>query len=601
MKIKLYILFLLQFWAGVLFAQDLKFIATASKTEVGTNERFEITFAVNGNGDRFMPPTLSGFEIVGGPNQSSSMEVINGNASVSLAYSYVLLAVKEGEYVIGPASIMVNNRKLTTNPVKIKVVKGQRSSAQSQQNQGAPPAGADLADNSLSKTLFLRVVLDKDNVYQGQQLTLTYRLYTRTDIVQSQVTKMPDLTGFWNEDIKGPQKAEWKKETYKGIEYSVADIKQIILFPDHAGNITIDPFAMTFVVRVPAPAKDIMDQVFGGRFEDKQYNAKSAPVVVHVKPLPEKGKPLGFTGAVGNFSVRSTIDKTSLKANEALNYKVTVTGSGNIKLLKELNTNFPVDFEKYDPKIVDSVTEAVSGVSGTRNYSYLLIPRHGGDYKIDPFKFSYFNPTTGKYTSLETKPYDVKVAKGTSETNVTALAGGDKQDVKVLDKDIRYIKIGNAGLEKVGDRFYGSVAFYLLLLLGPVLCIAAYVFRNQNEKYNSDIVKVKSRRAGRVAAKHLANAQKQLTAKNTTAFYEAIFRGLYGYLGDKLNIAYADLNKDIIASTLNRRGVDEKITERLMETLDLCEMARYAPVTHISDQEVFEKAKGIINDIENEI
>jgi len=597
MKFKYYISLLLLFCTSTLLAQDLKFTATASKTEVSRGERFEITFAVNGNADRFAPPTLAGFDVLSGPNQSSSMEMINGTTTVSMAFSFIVSASKEGDYTIPPATIMVGSRKLTTNPLKIKV--NAKTAQTAPVNNGA-------GDINLGNSLILRTVVDKDNVYQGQQLTLTYRLYTRVDIVQSQVTKLPDLTGFWNEDVTtgvGPQqqqpKAHWTIEMYNGLKYNVADIKQIILFPERSGNITIEPYTMDLLLRVPVPARDIMDQMFGGRVEDKKYTAKSLPVVVHVRPLPEAGKPTGFAGAVGNFSIQSTIDKTSLKTNEALNYKVKVTGSGNIKLLKELTTSFPADFEKYDPKITDSVKEAITGVSGSKVYNYLLIPRHGGDYKIDPLKFSYFNPATGKYTSLETKPFEVKVAKGLAETNVTSLA--DKQDVKVLDKDIRYIKTGDAILTKDEGSFFGSTGYYLLLLLGPVLCLGAYIYRVQNAKYNSDIVKVKNRRAGKIAAKRLANAQKQLLAKNTAAFYEAIFRGLYGYLGDKLNISYGDLNKDIIASALIAKGVEAPVITRLEDTIDLCDMARYAPVTHISEQEVFEKAKGIINDIENEI
>jgi hypothetical protein len=599
MKNKYYILFLLLLFTNVLFAQNVKFTASVSKNQVAAGEPFEISFSVNGNGDRFSPPDFSSFQVVGGPNQSSSMEVINGTTTMSMAYSYELIAVKEGEYTIGPANIVVNGRRMSTNPVKIKVVKGLAITQNRSQNvPDNSPADVNTAD--LSKSLFLRTVIDKNNVYQGEQLTLTYRLYTRVGIEQTQVDKLPDLTGFWNEDVKAPPKAQWRIEVYNGVKYNVADIKQVILFPERAGNLTIEPFSMTFIARVAAPSRDIMDQFFGGS-KDVKYSAKSLPVVVHVKPLPQGGKPIDFVGAVGTFSIQTTMDKTALKANDALNYKVKVTGSGNIKLLKNLNINFPADFEKYDPKVTDSITENVNGVSGTRIYNYLLIPRHEGDFTIDPAKFSYFNPATHRYTSLTTKAFQIKVAKGTAESNVTALAGADKQDVKVLDKDIRYIKMSDAGISKYGDLFYGSIEYYLLLALGPLLCIAAVVYRSWYRKNNSDLVKVKSRRAGKVAARHLAIAKQQLQANNTKLFYEAIFKGLYGYLSDKLNILSADLNREIIASTLKSRGVDEPLINRLLDTLDLCEMARYAPVTHISEQEVFEKAKGIINDIENEI
>jgi len=601
MSKRYYILLVFIFLTKALLAQTPKLTASVSKAQVGTGDTFEITFSISANVEGFNPPDMSAFQIVGGPNQSSSMEMINGATTVNTAYSFVLMAVKEGEFTIGPGAVVVNGRRISSNAVKVKVVKGQRAQQSTGgRAKGMQPAAGNLPlATDLSKDLFLRAVIDKDNVYQGQQILLTYRIYTRVAITQYNVTKLPDLTGFWNEDITPPKQAQLRQEVLNGVKYNVADLKQVILFPEHAGNITIDPFSTDFVVRLPAPAKDIMDQFFGGAFVDKKYTTKSAPLVVHVRPLPENGKPPGFTGAVGNFSIESSIDKTSVKANDPLNYKVKVTGAGNIKLLKELNPNFPSDFEKYDPKLTDSITDKAAGVSGYRFYNYLLIPRKEGDYTIDPLKLSYFNPSTGRYTTLTTKGFHIKVAKGNNESNVTALAG-DKQDVKLLAKDIRYIKTGSAGLTKAGEDFFGSLLYYLLLLLGPALCLIAYLVRNWHEKANSDIVKVKSRRASRVAAKHLANAQKQLTAKNTQAFYEAVFRGLYGYLGDKLNISYADLNKDVITSTLSKRGVESGVIDHLMETLDMCEMARYAPVT-VSEQQVFEKAKGVINDIEDEI
>ena len=587
-------------WANLLWAQNIKFTASASKNTVGTGEVFEVTFAVNGNMDRFTPPDFCGLQVVGGPNQSSSMESINGTTTMNSAVSYEVVAAKEGEFTINPASVVVNGRSYTSTAIRIKVIKG-RPVQQNSRAQGIPDNTVADAKMDLSKTLFLRAIVDKDNVYQGQQLTLTYRIYTRVGIAQSQVNKFPDLTGFYNQDVKDqPQQAKWNIETYKGLKYNVADIKQVILFPEHAGNITIDPFEMTFIARVAAPAHDIMEQFFGNSQTDVKYSAKSLPLIVHVKPLPEAGKPVTFTGAVGNFSLDASVDKSQLKANESLNYKLKITGAGNIKLLKNLNVIFPLDFEKYDPKVTDTVTEHITGVAGSRFYNYLLIPRHQGDYAIDPVKFSYFNPATGRYVTLSTRAFKIKVDKGKIENNVTAFAS-DKQDVKILDKDIRYIKTDEGDITETGDEFFGSVSYYFLLLLGPIVAIAALIYRNQNRKYNSDVVKVKGRRAGRVAAKHLANAQKQLSANNTKAFYEAIFRGLYGYLSDKLNIAAADLDRENIAAALKARAVDDEVIGRLTDTLDLCEMARYAPVTQISEQQVFDKAKGIINDIESKI
>jgi hypothetical protein len=599
MKIKYYMVTLLLLCVNCLFAQDVRFTASVNTTRVGTGEQFEVTFSVNGNGERFTPPDFNGFQVLSGPNVSNSITSINGNTSVSNSYSYVLAAVKEGTLTIGPASMVVNGRRLITNAIRMTVVKG-HAVPQNNPSQNAPDDGAvqDIPSD-LSKSLFIKAVADQTNVYQGQQVILTYRLYTKVGIVDSRLDKLPDLNGFWSEEVKDQQQqAQWRVESYKGVKYNVADVRQTILFAEHSGNITIDPFEMTFIARIPAPARDIMDQFFGS-YKDVKYSVKSTPLVIHVKPLPESGKPAGFSGAVGKFAISNDLDKTELKANEALNYKVRISGSGNIKLLKALTINFPPDFEKYDPKIADSVKESANGVTGSRVYNYLLIPRHQGDFTIDPFQFSYFNPASGKYVILSGRSFRIKVNKGTAESNVTAFSSSNKEAVKVLDKDIRYIKTGDPGLSAEGDAFYGSVWYALLLAAGPLACVAAFIYRNWYRKNNSDLVALKSRKAGKVAARHLANAERQIGNKNE--FYDAVFKGLYGYLSDKLNISMASLNREKIVENLKARKVDDKLTGQLLETLDLCEMARYAPVTQLSEQEVLGKAKNIINSIEDGI
>jgi hypothetical protein len=592
---------ILLFVANTLFAQ-VKFTASVNSATVGTGEPFEITFSVNGNASDFMPPEFQGFQVVGGPNQSTSMEMINGTTTVSMSYGYELVAIKEGDFTIGPASVVINGRKLTSNAIKLKVVKGRPVQQTPQQTQLAPAGNVRPGNTSdLSKLIFIRAEVDKTDVYQGQQITLDYKLYTRIGISQSAPDVAPSLNGFWSEDVKQQGPIQFRREMYKGQVFEVADIKKTILFPEHTGNLTIDPLGVMFVVQVPTSSgDDVFDQLLGG-MQQVKYEAKSTPVTIHVKPLPTAGKPASFAGAVGNFSIESTLDKTEVKANDALNYKVAIKGAGNLKLLQSLTTGFPADFEKYDPKIADTIRTTESGMAGTRYFTYLLIPRHQGDFTIDPFKFSWFNPATGRYYELATKAFQIKVDKGAAQNNVTAFSDADKQDVKMLSKDIRYIKTGDAGLRKPGGDFFGSFWYYLLFLLGPVLAYTAYQYRNWQIKTNSDIVKVKSRKAGKIAAKHLANAQKQLLANNNRAFYEDIFRGLYGYLSDKLNIQYASLDRETIVTALRSKSVSEPVVGRLTETLDLCDMARYAPVTHISEKDVFEKAKGIINDIEDEI
>jgi len=581
------------------FGQAIRVTASVSSGQVGTGEQFEITFSTNGSPESFDPPAFNGFQVVGGPNQSSSFSSVNGATTVNISVGYILIGTREGEYTIGPASMTINGKQYRSNSVKIKVVKG-RAVPQQQAGGGQSARAGSGNPGDISKRLFLRAVPSKTNVYQGEQISVSYKLYANINIVDNMPDKLPDFNGFWSQEIKrNNQNVEWTVEEYKGQRYHVAVLKEVILFPERFGKLTLDPLAMTFVVRQTTPSNDPIEQFFGGgSYEDVKHKIKSPPVTINVKPLPDAGKPAGFQGAVGNFSIGATLDKSAIRANEALNYTVKITGSGNLKLLKAPELNLAPDIEKYDPKVTDQITESLNGVSGSREYNYLLIPRHEGNYTIDALKFSYFNPATGRYVTLSTGAFPVKVAKGAPGSGVVAYSGG-QQEIKALGNDIRYIKSGDGSLRREGDEFYGSGWYYALLCLGPVLFLGAFGYRKWYREQNKDQVIVKGRNANKVAAKHLANAKKQLLEGNRNTFYEDIYRGLYGYLSDKLNISAADLNRENIGEKLRARAVNEKLILQLTDTLDLCEMARYAPVSGISEQEVFDKAKNIISDIEN--
>jgi hypothetical protein len=584
-----------------LLAADITFTASASRTKVAVGEVFEVTFAVNGNLQRFGPPAFEGFQVVGGPNQSSSMTSINGATTVSMSLGYDLVATKEGVYTIPSAVAVVDGKQYRSNAIKITVVKGPPA-GQGASRGAALGAGSANPDASfdISKRLFIRAVSDKTNVYQGEQLAVTYKLYTNIDIVDNALDKLPDFNGFWSQEVKiNTQNVEWTTEIFNGARYNVAVLKKVILLPERFGKLALDPLGMTFIVRQQVPSNDPMEQFFGGAVKDVKYKIKSLPISISVKQLPEAGKPEGFQGAVGNFSIASSIDKTALKANEALNYKLKVSGTGNFKLLKTPELTVASDIEKYDPKIADQLTETVIGVSGSREYTYLLIPRHDGVYKLAPLKFSYFNPVSRKYVVLNTEPYELKVAKGDPGTNVTAFAKGGQQDVQELEKDIRYIKTSSSGLSVPADGFYGSTAFFFALIAGPIAFLLALGYRSWYRNYTKDEVEVKGRKASKLAAKHMANAQKQLTSGDAKVFFEAVYKGLYGYLADKLNISAADLSKEIISEALVKRSIDSLVIREVEETIDLCEMARYAPMSGVSQPEVLEKAKRIIKNIEN--
>lgn len=582
----------------LLFAQG-KFVATASKTTVAVGEQFEVDFTMNGGGTHFVQPNFHDFQVLSGPSMESSFTSVNGVSTMSIGYGFILAATKEGTFTIDEAAVVMNGHTLTTNPIKI-TVRGHAAPQQAQQIQAAAPDDNPKVDTkNLSKLIFIRAVTDKTRAYVGEQIKVYYKLYIRSvGLLGGQPDKAPDLNGFWNQDVqtKGPN--TWKSEVYKGARYNVTTIKQSILFPQHAGDLSIDPLSMTLLARIPY--KDQFDNPFGN-FEDVKYQAKSQPVIIHAIALPAAGKPDDFTGAVGNYTVYTDVDKKELKANETLNYTVDISGKGNLNLINSPKITTPVDVEKYDPKTNDHITTDSNGVSGSRQFSYLLIPRHQGSFKLTPVEFTYFNPSTGKYVTIPTQPFTIKVDKGDVQANAPAFNSSEQQDIKLLGSDIRYIKTTSAGLFKDGEGFYGSALYYILLLLGPVLFAGALFYRRWMTEYNSDIVKVRSREASRMAAKHLASAQKELTAGNRSAFYDAVAKGLYGYLSDKLNIPVSDLNKENIIAQLQARKLDGAVITQLVDTMDLCEMARFAPVTGISEQQVFDKAKNTINEIEDKI
>ncbi|MCD0489277.1 BatD family protein [Pedobacter sp. MC2016-14] len=603
MKKTPYILVLLMLWSVTLLAQNIKFTASLSQNTVGTGEAFELSFSVNGNIESFNPPDLSIFRVLGGPNQSSSMTSINGNTTMSMSLGYDLMAVKEGEYTIGAATITANGKTYRSNPLKIKVVKGRAvqqqqngSSSNSAQQQDVAPGNP----ANLAKSLFIRAIPDKTSVYQGEQISVTYKLYTNVSLVDMQPDKLPEFNGFWSQEIKNNNpNIEWATEVYKGVSYHTGIIKQIILFPEHAGNLALDPLGATFSVRQAVPSNDPFEQLFGGgSFKDSKYKVKSAQVTIRVKPLPMAGKPAGFQGAVGDFSLGTVVDKDVLKANESLNYTIKISGSGNLKLLPNLTVDFPEGFEKYDPKITDKITESVNGVSGSRDYTFLTIPRKEGKYTIPAYKFSYFNPATGQYHTLISGTFPVTVNKGDVSAESKVFTSGNKKDGNMLDGDEIDIQSTQNHFSTAMKALFGTVWLYIILVVAVSSWFGYRYYRNWNLARNIDPEAIKKRNANKLAAKYLAQAKTELQKADRIAFYEAIYKGIYGYLSHKLSIAVSDLNHHNIVSRLRDTKLNENTINELLKTLEMCEMARYAPVSSSSEPEVFEKAKNNIADIE---
>lgn len=590
--------------AETAFAQ--KFTATASKTKVAVGETFQLTFSLNANGTNFKMPALNEFDVYSGPNQSTSMSFVNGAMSQSITLSYIIAAKKEGKVTITPANVSVNGANVQSNSLVIEVVKGgttanPNSAGQNQQQNPSAPSNEGIGDN-----LFVRTSVNKTKVFQGEQITVTHKVYTRYQLRGFQDIKFPDYTGFWSQDVpSNNQQIQVANENVDGVVYSVAELKKTFIFPQRSGKLQIEPMKVEVVVRKQSNKRprDIFDQFFGGGYEDATYSVKSKPIIIDVTPLPEANKPANFAGAVGDFSFKAEVNKDNVKANDAINLTVTINGKGNIKLVDPLKINFPEDFETYDAKTKDNISTSASGVSGSKTFDYLAIPRHEGDYKIEPISFSYFDPEKKQYITLPSPEFKIHVDKGKDgEAGANVFNPRSKEDVKVLGNDIRYIKTNNIQLVPRGNYFFGSAAF-CLLLISPFLLFFLFIFiRRKHIEKNKDSVAVKSRKATKMAKKQLVLAEKHLNANNKETFYVEIFKALHGYTGSKFNIPTANLNKDNITDSMKLRGVSEATIQQLMSTLDNCEFAHYAPSAASGDlKEIYNNTVELITKIENEI
>jgi hypothetical protein len=576
------------------FGQDVSFTAATSHNTVKTGDRFKIQFTSNAKLANFKAPKLSDFRVLSGPNQSTNMSWVNGKTNSSISYSYIIMAVKEGEFTIGSAVASVNGQAIKTQPFKIKVGKG----VQVQQN-GNKAKSQTKSGGSASDELFIRSTVSRRKVYQGEQIIATYKLYTRVGLAGNELVKNADLNGFWSQEIDFGE-AVWTKEIIGGYKYSVAKIREIVLFPQRSGKLEIDPLEMKFIVqkRVQGGGQSVFDQFFG-RVENVEYSLKSKPIKITVLPHPANA-PVNFTNAVGSLNMKVNVSANEVKANEAINIKIKVSGKGNLPLIDIPELTFPSDFETYDPKINDNVKTSTAGVSGSKEYDYLVIPRHAGQFKLDPIEFSYFNPSTKKYETITSDPIEINVLKSDGSASDNVVYSSNKEDIKVLGEDIRYIHTNNVEFRNSNSSFYGSWKFYLLMVLAPFLFLLTYLFRNKIRVANSDVAGINKKKANKIAGKLLSSAKQSLAENKTAAFYEDISKALFGYIGNKLNISSAALNQSNIKEKLTQLNASEETSKELIDTIELCDMARFAPVS-ISEQEVYNKAEAIINQIEQEV
>ena len=598
------------------YADEVVFKASAPK-QVIVGRPFQVSYTINQRSRDLRAPEFTDFDVLSGPysSTSSSTSFVNGKRTSSFeqTYTYMLMATKEGTFTIGPATVKVDGEQVQSNGVRIQVLPADEQPQQSNSTQGGQTATRSNSSQSgqtgaagQSENLFVRTIASKTRVHEQEALMITYKLYfANVDVAQlTNNTKLPEFTGFLKQDLDQGE-IQTELEHYNGRNYQTAVLYRTILYPQHSGDIKIDPanFEAVLRVQVQQRARSIFDDFFGS-YTNVTKMLTAPGVTIHVSPLPA-GKPAGFSGGVGHFTLTPSISQTEVQANEAVTIKLDISGSGNMKLLKTPAIDWPEGFEPYDPKVTNNFKTTTSGVSGTKSIEYLAIPRSAGEYTIPAVNFSYFDIDSKTYKTLSTPEYTIRVKRGAGESSAVSdqqpvISYTQKEDIKQLGSDIRYIdtKRVEGRKSKVESIHYNLIWLWYVVPL--IIAIVLLVVLRKQIKEASDLTRMKYKRANKVAQKRLKAAAAALKANDKNAFYAAIESAAWTYLSDRLSIPTADLNKENIASILRQKGVSDALIADVMNVLSTAEFARYAPSTDHGMDDLYTATTNLINNLENE-
>ena len=590
---------------AVAFADEISFVASAPNAVV-VGQQFKLSYKVNrGNAKELHIPSIDGFTILMGPSRSSSSSYSNYNgqvtSTVSLTYTYILKAEKEGTFTLPAATTEVEGKQVKSNSVEIKVLPQDKHQAGSQTSaqSGGSGSSAEIGKNDL----FMTAILNKTKIFEQEAVLLTYKVYSAVNLT-SLNGKMPTLKEFHIQEIDLPQQKEWQLEHYNGRNYRALTWRQYLLFPQQSGEIEIPSVAFEGIVAQQVrTSMDPFDMFFNGgsQYVEVKKTLNTPALKLKVENLPS-GKPEGFSGGVGEFNIKSSLSASEVKANEAVTMRITISGVGNMKLLKTPEVNFPADFEVYDPKVDNNFSVKSNGLSGNKIIEYLVIPRHAGTFTIPSVKFSYFDVKQQQYKILETEPYTLTVAKGKGSDSQVATGYVSKEDLKLLGKDIRFIKNGDTSYFSKENTFFASTAYMLCYLIPLILCIAYIVIYRKKMTENANLTKMRTKKASKVAVKRLKVAKQMMVEKKSNEFYDEILKTLWGYVSDKLSIPVSKLSKDNIEVRLTERGVEESLIKDFETVLSEAEFARYAPGNPGETMDkVYSMAMNVITKLEDSI
>ena len=590
------------------FADKVSFVASAPDVVV-VGDQFRLSYTVTTQKVKdFRAPSIKGFDVLMGPSRSeqSSTQIVNGSVSStsSITFTYILMANTAGEFTVPGASIVADGNQMISNSVKIKVLPQDQNHNSSRRNNDNSSSIQPSSNASVSnQDLFITATASKTNVYEQEAFVLTYKIYTRESNLQLNNAKLPDFKGFHSQEIEMTTNARWTPEHYKGRNYYTTVYRQFVLFPQQSGKLFIEPAQFQMTVNKPVQSADPFDAFFNGgnNVIEIKKTITTPKIAINVNPLPA-GKPTNFLGGVGEFNISSSINSKELKTNDAITIKLVISGTGNLKLISNPEIKFPDDFEVYDPKVDNQVRLTKEGLTGNKVIEYLAIPRHAGTYKIPGVSFSYFDIRSKSYKTLNTEDYVINVEKGAGNADQVIANFTNKEDLKVLGEDIRYIKQNEVTFQPKGSFFYGSMSYWLFYIIPALAFILFFIIYRKQAAENANVAKMRTKKANKVAIKRMKLAGKLLSENKKDAFYDEVLKALWGYISDKLNIPVSRLSKDNIEEKLRNHGVSEELIKEFLNALNDCEFARFAPGDENQAMDkVYSSSIEVISKMENSI
>ena len=589
MRLKSVFILVFMLSIGLVQAQ-VSFVAKVSKKTLGINERLRVDFAMNQDGDNFVPPNFKGFNVVGGPNQSISNSWVNGKRSYLKTYSYFLVPRAQGKFTINQATIEIDDQIYKTTSLNIIVTAAVTK-----------PKDENSADYLASENVHLIAEVSKTNPYLNEAITVVYKLYVSNEVSITrgwQEIAIPKFEDFWSQNIADKGKQQVFEGTFKGKPYRYVILRKAVLYPQKTGPLIIEPLTLDIPIDVQGNLRDM----FGRRRMTRvNITISAGKRTITVKPLPIEGKPDNFSGAVGAFNFNVSTNKLTLDANEALELKIRVKGTGNLKLFNLPSLNLPSSLEVYEPIRDNKIAVNIKGMHGFINDTYTVIPQYKGSYPIRPITFSYFDPVLKSYKTVSSEEIIIQVKNGPvpNQPNKLKENTSNENTISLANDQFKYIKTSVKLISINRPKFFKTSLFWCLTGIPFLLIPIIILIGTARRKKLSDVEGKRFRKATKLAKKYLSEAKNNLGKQE--AFYEALERALHNYLRAKLDLVTSEFSKEKITILLAERKVKEVVISDFMGLLKSCEFARYTPTSDVTIKQDYKKAVGVISNIDKQI